>query len=287
MLSCSLIISSKNRSKKLFRCLGCINANDMIDDSFELILVDNNSTDDTFKVMTAFQQQAPFNVKVIQEKQPGLSHGRNAGINAAKSDIIIFTDDDCYMADEYLTALQTVFSDKTIDFATGRVLLYDPSDTPLMTNTGLIRKIIDTDGLKGIPPIIGANLAIRKSIIEKTGEFDPFFGTGSNCAGDDLDYIVRVLRNGFKGVYDPNLVTHHHHGRQDKEQIKNQEKFYARGIGAIYCKRLMEKEPMALAMLLKSISKQFKLPVFELDQDQYKECMIDGALAYLNHCLKL
>ena len=80
----SLIICSRNRATKLKRCLESIDAQEMLDVNGELILVNNNSTDDTEEVMLSFKKTAPFPVIVVTEPNTGLAYARNAGLLKSK-----------------------------------------------------------------------------------------------------------------------------------------------------------------------------------------------------------
>ena len=258
----------------------------MIKTGSELIIVDNGSSDNSLDIIKKFQADSPFDVKVFIENKRGLSFCRNTGIKNSKGSIIIFTDDDCYLTKDYLKTAQKIFENGAIAFATGRVLLYDKNDCSIMTCTDKKARIIDSKSLAGVPKIIGANMIIRKSVIKATGFFDPMFGSGVEFAGDDIDYISRVLIKGYKGVYDPALVVYHHHGRKDTKTIQNQERFYAKGIGAQYCKRILNRDASALNALLFAISKANNFSLFKLSQEEYKEEMLQGARKYLKLFLK-
>ena len=258
----------------------------MIKTGSELIIVDNGSKDNSLEIIKKFQADSPFDVKVFIEKKKGLALCRNKGIKNSNGSIIIFTDDDCYLYKNYLKAAQKIFENNTISFATGRVLLYDKTDCSIMTCTDTKAKFIDTKSLAGIPKIIGANMIIRKSVINIVGYFDPMFGSGSEFAGDDIDYISRILTKGYKGVYDPALVVYHHHGRKNTKAVQNQERYYAKGIGAQYCKRILNRDASALNALLFAISKSNNFSLFKLSQEEYKEEMLQGARQYLKLFLK-
>ena len=282
----SIIIASKDRAEKLPRCLESINQSDMIKTGSELIIVDNGSKDNSLEIIKKFQADSPFDVKIFIEKKKGNSFCCNKGIKNSKGSIIIFTDDDCYFSKNYLQIAQNIFKNEAIAFASGRVLLYDKNDCSIMTCTNTKPKIIDVRSLAGLPKIIGANMIIRKSVIKNTGPFDIMFGPGSEFAGNDIDYISRVLIKGYKGVYDPTLVVYHHHGRKETKVILNQERYYAKGIGAQYCKRILNRDASALNALLFAISKANNFSLFKLSQEEYKEEMLQGARQYLKLFLK-
>ncbi|MDG2133825.1 MAG: glycosyltransferase, partial [Phycisphaerales bacterium] len=93
----SIIICSRNRAAQLEKCLDSIHEDEMLATAAELVLIDNGSTDDTHQIMEAHADRARYPVLVRQEPDAGLSRARNAGLDAATGDLLLFTDDDCYL----------------------------------------------------------------------------------------------------------------------------------------------------------------------------------------------
>ena len=79
--------------------------------SFELVVVDNNSTDSTRAAVEHFARAALFPVTYVFERQPGLSFARNAGVAGSRGSIIVFTDDDCYPREDLLDQVDAAFRD--------------------------------------------------------------------------------------------------------------------------------------------------------------------------------
>uniref|UniRef100_UPI00286E8B15 glycosyltransferase family 2 protein n=1 Tax=Sandarakinorhabdus sp. TaxID=1916663 RepID=UPI00286E8B15 len=95
-MTISLIICTRNRAGPLGRCLAAV-AGIVHDGDWELVIVDNGSTDATAAVVADFAAQAGFRVVQVHQPVPGLSNARNAGVAAATGELILFTDDDCYV----------------------------------------------------------------------------------------------------------------------------------------------------------------------------------------------
>src|ERR1700755_751781 len=121
----SIIISTRNRGRQLPGCLGAI-ARLRATFPWELIIVDNGSSDNTADVIREFARESGLNVRSVMQPQVGLSNARNAGLKESKGNIIAFTDDDCYAQEDYLERIVAAFEDAAVGFITGRIMLYDP-----------------------------------------------------------------------------------------------------------------------------------------------------------------
>jgi glycosyltransferase involved in cell wall biosynthesis len=210
----SIIICSKDRSHQLTQCLHSVSRLEGVEEGCELILVNNQSKDDTQRVMESFARSASFPVAVISENRPGLSHGRNAGIRSASGDVLFFTDDDCLLDGDYLKALKFRFEQEDVDYAGGQVVPADP-DHLQCTTTFDREKVIPPYSFIPAGMIKGANMVFRKKVNDRIGWFDPFLGLGAPlCSAEDSDYLARISWAGFRGVLDPNLIVFHHHGRK-------------------------------------------------------------------------
>jgi len=212
----SLIICTRNRAGPLQRCLDAITAT-VFAGTWELIVVDNGSSDATSAVVADFAEGQAFPVRCVSQPLKGLSNARNAGVAAAAGDLIFFTDDDCYVEAGTLTAVAAAFADARIGYASGRVRLFDPGDYPVTINESTeplrfaARRFLPAGMVKG------ANLAFRKSVLEAIGPFDPLFGSGALFPSEDADAAMRAALAGWEGIYDPGIVVWHHHGRKEAD----------------------------------------------------------------------
>ena len=101
MINISVIICTYNRSNSLADTLCCLAKQSYNIQSWELIVVDNNSDDNTKEIVGQYSRKLP-NLTYKFESQQGLSYARNLGINSAHGDIIVFTDDDVLPDDDWL-----------------------------------------------------------------------------------------------------------------------------------------------------------------------------------------
>ncbi len=146
----------------------------------------------------------------MQQPIKGLSNARNAGIARARGRLIAFTDDDCYVAPDLLQATAAAFQDVRLGYASGRVLLHDPTDFPATISLSTEPQVFEA-GRYVVPGIFkGANMAFRREVLEAISGFDPWFGSGAAFPAEDCDAAARASLAGWAGRYEPNMVVSHH-----------------------------------------------------------------------------
>jgi glycosyltransferase involved in cell wall biosynthesis len=236
----SLVICTRDRATALRGCLDALAALQFNPHAWELIVVNNGSSDHTDEVLTSFAQEVPFRATVVHEFRPGLSRARNAGVDAARAPIVAFTDDDCYVAPDFLTRIVDVFRKNEYGFIGGRVLLHDPSDAPETIKEDLVAA--DVAPYSCVQPgfIHGANMAFRREVWDAVGGFDPLLGSGTRFVADDVDFLGRASARGWAGAYRPEPVVWHHHGRKPGADVARLRTTYARGRGAYYIKGCLD-----------------------------------------------
>jgi glycosyltransferase involved in cell wall biosynthesis len=236
----SLIICTRNREAQLKACLEYVARLEDLPGGWQLVLVDNGSTDTTPNVIRAFAE-ASTSYPVIAVHQParGLGRARNAGLACATGDICIFTDDDCYVRPDFLRQVHRVFETSPAGYLGGRVVLHDPTDAPVTIKDVLTSEIIQPRRFIHPGTIHGANMAVRRDVLKSIGGFDPLLGSGTRWVCDDLDFVARACWAGWVGVYDPRPVVEHHHGRKAGSDVQRVVKGYDYGIGAYYMKGIL------------------------------------------------
>ncbi len=236
----SLIVCTRDRAAQLGACLDAIARIDY-GGLWEAVLVDNSSTDGTAEVIARFADRASFPVHYVHAPVPGLGNARNAGVAAARGQLILFTDDDCYVAPDALDAVVRTFADPTVGYASGRVRLFDPADAAVTVNESTVPLVFPPGRFLPAGAVKGANLAFRRSCLDQIAEaglaFDPRFGSGSLFPSEDADAAQRASLAGWTGVYAPDVVVWHHHGRKAADVPKLQ-RAYDLGRGAFHAKLL-------------------------------------------------
>jgi glycosyltransferase involved in cell wall biosynthesis len=185
---------------------------------YELIVVDNNSTDRTREIVERFSL-ADGRVRYVFEPAQGLSHARNAGIRQARAPLIAFTDDDVRAEPNWVAAIVQAFEEHPeVDVIGGRVLPLWPAAPPawLTRDHWAPLAIVDYGeapvGVTAEHPIclVGANLAFRRAVFDGVGLFATSLQRVKDGIGslEDHEFQLRLLGTGRKGLYDPRIVLH-------------------------------------------------------------------------------
>jgi glycosyltransferase involved in cell wall biosynthesis len=221
ILKISVVLCTYNRCRSLAKALESVAASELpATFEWEVVVVDNHSSDQTREVVEDFCHRYPGRFRYVFEAKQGLSHARNAGIRQARGDFIAFTDDD-------LTVEPTWLLNLTVDLANGewagtggRIL---PAETfspphwlalegpysmagPLYAHFDLGDKAHELDR-----PPYGANMAFRKEMFEKYGDFRIDLGAspGSALGNEDTEFGRRLMAAGERFRYQPSAVVYH------------------------------------------------------------------------------
>jgi glycosyltransferase involved in cell wall biosynthesis len=245
----ALVVCTRNRGNALSSWLRHVRTL-TFNRRWELIVVDSASSDETFKHLEEFAQDYTGHLTIIRVSKPGLRRARNAGWRAAQAPLIAFTDDDCYPAHDYLFKVQLAFTDSSIGFVGGRVLLHDESDAPLTIKTLMEDQYAEPGDFIPAGWVHGANMAFRREVLMLIGGFDELMGAGTPFPCEDADAMLRALASGWRGKYDFRPVVFHHHGRKpETESLNKLLKSYAFGRGSYYMKCLLQMPQRKQCML--------------------------------------
>jgi GT2 family glycosyltransferase len=247
----SIIIASYNRAESLLKFLRDLALQAAPDGGdWEAVIVDNNSADGTKSAVAPLVEENPQRYKYLLESRQGKSIALNTGLRAATGEILVFTDDDCIPDRNWLANIAREFaSDPSLGVLGGRVELFDKQDRPVTIRNFAERTLIESRDQLFLF-LIGANMSIRRKVLDRVGEFDPFLGPGSRIGAvmEDLDLLYRVFREKFKIVYSPDVLVYHHHGRTTDAQVQALNHRYVVGRGAFYCKHILGGDRNVLKM---------------------------------------
>jgi glycosyltransferase involved in cell wall biosynthesis len=247
----SIVVSTCNRSARLPNLLASLARMSVPPAlSWEVVVVDNNSTDDTCGVVTRFSAQAGFTCRYVFEERQGISHARNRGIAEAQGDVIACVDDDCLVDESWLAQIAVEFvRDEALLVLGGRVELFDPADARVSIRTGRERLVL-TGSPAAVEQIIGCNFAFRRSAVTQLGGFDVRFGVGSGAVPsyEDCEFVYRVVRQGGGIIYAPDVLVLHHHGRREGAALDSLQRGYAVGRGGFYAEYVRRADWLVIRM---------------------------------------
>ena len=227
---------------------------------FELVIVNNGSSDRTQAVAADFAAGAPFPVRTVVEPKEGLSRARNLGLRSAIGDILMFTDDDCYVRPDWVRQTISAFGGDLRQVVGGRVDLFNRAHFPITIKTDAepqtLQSFVDLHGF-----VIGANMAIGRPVHEEIGDFDTRLGAGTLLrAAEDTEIIYRAFRSGVPVRYEPAIAVDHDHGRVTEEESRTLMFGYRMGDGALALKYLLDKDPDPMRLIyweLVSVNRSF------------------------------
>lgn len=214
----SVVICTYNRERYIYECLSRLIKNKFHED-WELILVDNNSTDNTKLECARFETDyQPSNYKYVLEINQGLSFARNRGIRESTGDWIIFLDDDAYVTESYLLNIhQCLCSYPDAGAFGGAIIPVFEGEEPDWLNPWS-RSYVSALNLgenvsvfkKGKYPI-GANMGISKNVFEQVGCFNTRLGRTSTLllGGEEKDIFYKIRQAGFPIYYFPKIGVYH------------------------------------------------------------------------------
>lgn len=216
----SLIICTYNRDKYLYGALQRIAENGYPVDAYEIVLVNNMSTDNTESECQRFQNDYPgIDFRYFLETQQGLSFARNRGIQESRGDTLVFLDDDSYIQPNYLINLQhQLESCPDADAFGGKIdPVFESGEAPKWLskwNYSWVSAIDMGDKVcqfKGKAFPIGANMGIKKAMLSKIGVFNTELGRSKKnlMGGEEKDLFERIRQQGGNIYYFPDVAVQH------------------------------------------------------------------------------
>lgn len=217
----SVIICTYNREKYIYNVLKSIALGTLEHDAYEIILVDNNCTDNTRKEVDHFCNVFPqVKLRYFVETNQGLSHARNRGIRESKGDILVYVDDDATVNPDYLKTYADWFaSHPETDAAGGPVIPHYETGAEPKWMTYFIKRLLTGYLYFGNKPGPfpgnnypgGGNAAYRASVFEKVGLYNVQLGRNGDSltGGEEKDIFDKMKREGMQFVYLPNAILYH------------------------------------------------------------------------------
>ena len=214
----SVIVCTYNRARYIIRCLETLTKTHCRD--YEVIVVDNNSSDGTAEFVKSFLKDRPdLPVKYVFEPAQGLSNARNRGMKEAGGEVFVFLDDDAFVVGDYISNIEAfLFSYPDVAAFGGPIEpLFDDCKRPKWLCRWSMSWISAYDlgtevrefGDNAFP--FGGNSGVRRDIVERIGQFNPDLGRkgGNMDAGEEKDFYKRIRALGGDIVYCPDMRIRH------------------------------------------------------------------------------
>ncbi|HEY0780016.1 MAG TPA: glycosyltransferase, partial [Gemmatirosa sp.] len=210
-------MSTYNRAALLGDAVRSLLALDPATPPYEVVIVDNNSTDDTRAVVEALIPESGGRLRYVFEGRQGVAYGRNTGAAVARAPVIVFTDDDVRASPGWLVAYARAFAEHPeVDYAGGPVKPMWPKPAPAwLTHAHSSPLALIEHGAEGFVVtrenfcvFVTANLAVRRDAFEAVGRLDPKFQhePGAVTAIEDHELQIRLQASGRRGWYEPEAV---------------------------------------------------------------------------------
>lgn len=204
----SIVIPVHNCKATIAKCLGSISRLDH--PSFEIIVVDDGSTDDTAEICESFAE-----VTVIRLEKGGPSRARNTGIESARGEFVAFTDGDCLVDEHWLQDLEKGFTGPLIA-GVGGDQKSPEDDTEVgkriqrfLKTIGFVTGYIKTDAaMKATEHNPSCNSMYRKAVLKQVGGFDEAL-----WPGEDVELDLKITTLGHTLIYNPHAVVSHYRPR--------------------------------------------------------------------------
>lgn len=217
-LSFSIIVCTYNRADSLSLTLSCLAKQQLKPPvSWEVVVVDNNSKDHTRDIVNHAMPNFPELRYEFEDKQ-GLSHARNLGIEYARGEILLFTDDDVCPEPDWAQQILDGMNEFQCDAMGGYIApVWEAAPPHWLTDRfhGFLAVRMDERAAFQITSAadapFGANMAFKKMLFDKVGIFDTTRGRKGKvlASGEDGELFQRILQENFKVMYLPNARVHH------------------------------------------------------------------------------
>ncbi len=304
----SIIIPTLNRYKYLKDCLLSLSNQNFAPDEYEILVIDNGSTDQTHLVTeAAIQLFTKHHIRYIYEPESGLLSGRHRGALEAKGDILIFVDDDIEADKNWLVSIHESFQDTSVQLVGGRNLPKYETNPPewlewfwvehpygkfcaelSLLDFGKEVREIDANYIWGL------NFSIRKQALFDLGGFHP------DCIPKHLQHFqgdgetgltIKANQMGYKAIYQPKALVWHQVPTQRMTHQYFEQRYFFQGVCNSYTEiRSLKSLPTdnkinQFKEKLKSPLRQIKQTIFHLFNSTKREEQI--LKAKLNQSFKL
>lgn len=208
----SVVICTYNRAKLLSLALKSLAEQSQDKNFFEIIVVDNNSQDNTKIVVDEWIKKNDINIKYVFEKKRGKSHALNSGVEMSKGKYIAFLDDDAKAEKNWLKGACDLIGKNDLDIFGGPIIPYYKNKKPeWFLDRYETRSFSNKKGYLDNKFLAGSNMFFKKNIFFDVGLFNVDLGPRGDdfSLAEDTEMQLRAKKKGFKIYYDPDIFVYH------------------------------------------------------------------------------
>ena len=216
----SVLIPTQGRLPQLSRLLNGLACMEDHEDIAHEIIIANNAQNEGLataveRMVQSYVTREPDRWLHVREPVPGKSRALNRIVPLARADILAFLDDDVEVTPSWLRVTWRFFEDHCYDVKQGSILI-PPAMQDDQRFLGLLQRYrticyYQIPGLevRQIMNLNGANIALRRELLDRTGLFDERIGPGASGTSMDVEFAKRVLRVGGRIGYEPRSIVYH------------------------------------------------------------------------------
>jgi len=217
-IDASVVVCTRNRATLLDVALSSLAGQSVDPARFEVLIVDNASTDATPQIVSRWRSAARFECRHIVEDRLGTAHARNRGIAEARGRVVAFLDDDARAESEWLGHLLRVLDEERVCGAGGRITLEWESPRPRwLTEPHLLALLAEFDlgdvpcRVERFPYLVGTNMAFLAELFARVGGFSAELERRSATVigMEDVEFCHRAVQAAGPLAYEPRAVVHH------------------------------------------------------------------------------
>jgi len=209
--SLSVVIATRNRAPLLRLCLGAVAQQEVPRESFEVVVVNNASEDDTPAVAEQEASRHGFDLCLVHEPRIGLAVARNRGAAEAAGEGIVFLDDDALPRPGWLSAFRRRLIDERRSLVQGRIVARFAGGRPKWIGDRQVSRFGAYAQTRETPveSFHGGNMGVTADVFRRVGGFREELGLGATGLGEDTDFARRAIDAGVGSVYEAQAVVDH------------------------------------------------------------------------------
>jgi cellulose synthase/poly-beta-1,6-N-acetylglucosamine synthase-like glycosyltransferase len=214
-LDASVVIPVYNAQETILLCLNSLDRQNYPKDKYEIICIDDGSTDSSLGIINSFQSGVCFKNTTQQNSGPALA--RNSGAQLARGKVVVFTDSDCELSPDWLNEMLKPFNDEHVGGVQGRYKTKQKELCPLLDQIdieGRYRKMMKSENIDSIGTY---SAAYRLKLFLDLGGFNTKYKV---ACGEDIEFSYLVARNGYKMVFANRAICYHTHPDTFQKYLK-------------------------------------------------------------------